>query len=153
MALLERAHDAPQHWRGNLPVTNRYTFGLAGERFFREIKENGRIMGSICHRCDVKYVPAAAFCERCLNPIDDWVEVDGSGEVHTFTLLCVNLDGSPKEVPEIVAFVRIGDGGLVHRLGETSIDEIYIGMPVEAVLKPADQRSGSILDIEYFRPR
>lgn len=152
MALLERTPEAVQNWRGNLPVTNRYTYGLAGERFFREIKENGRIMSSICHHCDVQYVPAAAFCERCLNPIDDWVEVDNRGEVHSFTLLFVDLDGTPKETPELVAFVRMGDGGLVQRVSETSIEEIYIGMPVEAVFKPADQRSGSILDIEYFRP-
>ncbi len=152
MPLLERDQNNVQSWRGNLPVTNRYTYGIAGERFFREIKDNGRIMGSICHHCDINYVPGVAFCERCLNPVDDWVEAGSSGEVHSFTLVCVNVDGSPKEAAELVAFVRLGDGGLVHRIGETSIDEIYIGMPVEAVFKPAAERSGSILDIEYFRP-
>lgn len=152
MALLERNRNAPQSWRGDLPVTSRYTYGLAGERFFREIKDHGRIMGSICHHCDIHYVPGVAFCERCLNPVEDWVDSGISGEVHSFTLLCINQDGSAKETPELIAFIRIGDGGLVHHLAETSIDEIYIGMPVEAVFKPANQRSGSILDIEYFRP-
>ena len=152
MALLERDREAPPAWRGNLPVTNRYTFGLAGERFFRAIKEEGRIMGSICHHCVITYVPAAAFCERCLNPIDDWVDAGASGEVHSFTILYVNYDGSPRETPELIGFIRLGDGGLVHRISEISVEEISIGMPVEAVFKPASERIGSIVDIKYFRP-
>jgi hypothetical protein len=30
---------------------------------------------------------------------------------------------------------------------------VTIGMKVEAVWKPVGERTGSILDIEYFRPR
>jgi hypothetical protein len=64
----------------------------------------------------------------------------------------VDYDGNHLDQPEIVAFVQIGDGGLIHRLGEISPDDINIGMSLEAVIKPKDQREGSILDIEYFRP-
>ena len=35
MTLLNRDPKAPVAWQGDLPVTNRYTYGLAGERFFR----------------------------------------------------------------------------------------------------------------------
>jgi len=31
-------------------------------------------------------------------------------------------------------------------------DDVKIGMKVEAVLKPKNQREGSVLDIQYFRP-
>ena len=31
MTLLERDPNAPAAWYGNLPVTSRYTYGLAGE--------------------------------------------------------------------------------------------------------------------------
>ncbi len=152
MALLERDPKAPRAWLGELPVTSRYTFGLAGERFFRAIEEEGRILGSRCHRCERTYVPATAFCERCLGELDEWVDVGTLGEVYTYTLLYENLDGTQRESPEIVAFVRLADGGLVHRLGEVEPEAIVIGMPVQAVFKPAAQREGSILDILYFRP-
>jgi uncharacterized OB-fold protein len=135
-----------------LPVSSRYTFGLAGERFFRAIKDEGRIYGTYCSHCDHTYVPATAFCERCLNELTDWVDVGTQGEVHSFTLLFEDYDGSPLASPELVAFVSLGDGGLVHRLGEVDPQEVYIGMPVEAVFKPAGERSGSILDIVYFKP-
>ena len=58
MALLERDPRAPAAWHGDLPVTSRYTAGLAGERFFRAIKDEGRILGTLCTECDITYVPA-----------------------------------------------------------------------------------------------
>jgi uncharacterized OB-fold protein len=143
---------APDNWQGTLPVTSRYTFGLAGERFFRALKEQGQIFGTYCPACNHTYVPAQIYCERCLAELTDWQDIGLIGEVYTFTLLHINLDGSPKAEPEIIAFVRMGDGGLVHRLGNISIEDISIGMQVQAVLKPQPERQGSILDIIYFEP-
>jgi uncharacterized OB-fold protein len=152
MTLLERNHNAPDSWQGDLPVTNRYTFGLAGERFFRALQEEGRILGAHCPACDVTYVPAQSYCERCLAALDDWRDVGLTGEVYSFTRLHVNPDGSPRDEPEIIVFVRLGDGGLVHRIGNTPFEEVSIGMQVRAVLKPRSERQGSILDILFFEP-
>jgi len=152
MALLERDPGVPAHWEDGLPVTNRYTFGLAGERFFRTIQEEGRILGTRCSRCGVTYVPAASFCERCLSELTEWVDVGVHGEVATYTLLYVDSDGSIMEDPKIVAFVRLGDGGLIHLLGEVEPHSVSIGMPVEAVFKAGEDRVGSIQDIRYFKP-
>ncbi len=153
MTLLERDKNAPQAWLGNLPVTSRYTYGLAGEKFFRAIKDEGKILGTHCPKCERTYVPAALFCERCLSELDEWIDVGTIGELHTFTLLYENLDGSPRETPEMVAFVKFGDGGLVHRLGEVEPEAVEIGMVVEAVFKPSPEREGSILDILHFAPK
>jgi len=152
MTLLNRDPNSPVVWNGELPVTNRYTYGLAGEKFFRTLKDEERILGTHCPHCDQTYVPASIFCERCLAKLDDWVDVGTSGEVNTFTFLHVNLDGSLREKPEIIAFVRFGDGGLIHRLGEINPDQVQIGIMVQAVFKPASDRIGSILDIDYFKP-
>jgi uncharacterized OB-fold protein len=87
-----------------------------------------------------------------LGELEEWVDVGTRGQVHTYTLLYEDLDGVRLDTPEIVAFIRLGDGGLVHRLGDVEAEAVTIGMPVEAVFKPADEREGSILDIAYFRP-
>lgn len=152
MTLLERDPNAPTAWYGDLPVTSRYTYGLAGERFFRAIKDEGRIYGSRCAKCERTYVPATLFCERCLAKLDDWVDVGTRGQVHTFTLVYQNVDGSPRANPELVAFISLGDGGLVHRLGGIDPEAVEIGMEVEAVFRAKEDREGSILDIVYFRP-
>ncbi len=152
MSLLERDPSAPQAWLGEMPVTSRYTSGVAGERFFRALKDEGKILAAICQSCDITYLPARQFCERCMDELNEWVDAGTEGVVYTFTLLFENLDGTARDEPEVVAFVRIGDGGLVHRLDEVELDLLDIGMPVEAVFKPKGEREGSILDIAYFKP-
>jgi uncharacterized OB-fold protein len=152
MVLLESHPNTPTTWKGELPVTNRYTYGLAGEHFFRSIKDEGIILGSYCSNCQVTYVPASDFCERCLDKLNNWFDVGIVGEIHSYTLLYVNSDGSTKEKPDIIAFIRFGDGGLIHHLGEIEQEDIEFGMDVEAVFKPTAEREGSILDIMYFRP-
>ena len=152
MTLLERDKNAPQAWYGNLPVTSRYTFGLAGERFFRAIKEEGVIYGTCCQKCERTYVPATLFCERCLSELDEWIDVGTIGEVHTFTLLYQNYDGSRRDTPELIAFITLGDGGIIHRLGGVAPEDVEIGMKVGAVFKEPGDREGSILDIVYFKP-
>lgn len=152
MSLLERDRNAPEAWHGEMPMRSRYTAGLAGEVFLRAIQDEGKILGSHCDQCGITYVPARQFCERCMGKLDETIDVGTQGEVHTFTLLFENLDGTPREEPEIVAFISLEDGGLVHRLDEIELDDLEIGMPVEAVFKSKGEREGSILDIKYFKP-
>lgn len=153
MNLPAQDHSNPNSWHGNLPITNRYTYGLAGERFFRAIKDEAKIFGTHCSKCNLTYVPAVIYCERCLNRLDEWVDVGVVGEITTFTLLYVNGDGSARQEADMIAFVQLGDGGLIHRLGEIDPGDITIGMKVEAVFKPPAERQGSILDILYFAPK
>ena len=141
-------------WVDRFPLTGRYTYGIAGERFFREIKDNARFMGTRCPTCDLVYVPPRLYCERCFAHLNEWVEVGPVGTVATFTVLHVDLDENPLPEPQIVALVELdgADGGLIHFLGEVEPDDVYTGMPVEAVFKPAEERVGAITDIRYFRP-
>jgi uncharacterized OB-fold protein len=152
MTLLHRDPNAPASWLGELPVTNRYTYGLAGEKFFRALKDEGRIMGTHCPHCNHTYVPAAIFCERCLGKLDQWVDVGIIGDVVTYTFLHVDLQGHTLEKPDIIAFVRFGDGGIIHRLSEIEPDQVEIGLMVQAVFKAKSKRVGSITDIKYFKP-
>ncbi len=156
MAILEKVDKLHQAvaWQGDIPITSRYTAGIAGERFFREIKDKGRFLGTHCEACDLTYVPATMFCERCFAELDLWIEVPNRGWVFTYTVLHRDLDDKPLDPPAILAYVKLEgtDGGLVHYMGEIDPENLCIGMEVEAVFKDAAEREGSILDIEYFRP-
>ncbi len=151
MTLLERDKSAPQAWQGNLPVPSRYTYGLAGERFFRALKDEGAIMGSYCPDCELSYVPANVFCERCLGELTEWEDMGLVGKLHTYTVMFVGYDGKPLDDPETVGFISFGDGGIVHRI-DADPEDLFIGMPMKAVLKPKAERKGSIMDIETFKP-
>ena len=152
MTILENDQSGPKSMFGNLPVTSRYAFGLGGERFFRAIKEEARILGTHCANCNRLYLPGVIFCERCMDSLDDWVDVGTTGTIHTFTVLDKSYNGMTLEQPELIAFVKIGDGGIVHRLSGIQPDEIEIGMQVKAAFKQEQEREGSITDILYFTP-
>jgi len=150
---IEHPHDALA-WEGDMPTQGRYTAGIAGEKFFRQIQEHGKFLGTVCPACGITYVPPRLYCERCFAHLEKLVEVPTTGRVHTFTVIHLDLDGKMLSEPRILAFVQIDDtdGGLVHYLGEVEPDQVYIGMCVEAVFKDKADRKGSILDIVHFKP-
>lgn len=141
-----------RHWMGHMEAEYRYTLGIAGERFFKEIKENARIMGAKCPVCGVVFVPPRLYCEKCFAKLEKWVDVGKRGEVYTYTIAAIDVDGNRLEKPQIYALIKFEgtQGGLIHRIGET--DKVYIGMKVEAVFKPSSERKASINDIAYFKP-
>ncbi len=136
------------------PVKNRYTAGVAGQLFFEKIKEEGKIFGTRCDACEVTFVPARLYCERCFKRLEekDWVDLGTEGAVHSFTIVHQTLQGEKKEKPTVIAAIEMGDGMLIHRLGEYDEKEIYIGMKVTAEFKAKAERSGGIEDIKYFKP-
>jgi uncharacterized OB-fold protein len=137
---------------GDLPVTSRYTYGIAGERFFLGIKDDAKFYGTKCPRCELVYVPGVLFCERCLSELTEWIDVGTAGELFSYTIIYLDYDGSKLDAPKAVGFIKIRDGGLIHLLEETDFDQLLIGMEVEPVFKDKKDRIGSITDIKYFRP-
>lgn len=140
---------------GEIPVNFAYTLGVAGERFFREIMENGRFMGTRCRQCEYTYLPPRLYCERCFAGLgDQWVEVSSRGTVEAFTVAHLDLEGQPLAEPQLLALIQLegADGLLVHKLGQIEAEDVDIGLLVRAVFRPRRQRKGSILDIRYFRP-
>jgi len=129
-----------------------YTLGVAGERFFKELKKSGRIMGAKCPRCNMVYVPPRMYCEQCFEKLEKWVDVGTKGVVHTFTIATIDIDGSELEKPIIFALIKFegAHGGMIHRIEK--VDTVSIGMKVQAVLKPPKERRASINDIAYFKP-
>lgn len=139
-------------WYGEQPIWHQYTMGVAGERFFRALKDRGVIMASKCPRCGCLLVPGRMYCAECFVHTTDWVEVGPRGTVNTFTVLHEDLDDQPLAEPVVVAFIQFAGarGGLIHRLGEIKPGDVACGMAVEPVLR--QERAGGLEDIQYFKP-
>jgi uncharacterized OB-fold protein len=127
--------------------------GVAVGRFLAGLQA-GTILARECRVCRRTLVPPRMFCERCFRSTDGWVEVAQTGIVQTFSICHVAWDMHPLDPPELPAVIAIDgtDGGFLHKLAEVAPEDVRIGMEVEAVWKPAAERTGSILDIAYFRP-
>jgi len=141
-----------RHWIGHMEADYVYTLGVAGERFFNEIKENGKIMGAKCPKCNITYVPPRMYCEKCFEKLEEWVDIGKRGIIHTFTIATIDINGEKLKKPTIYALIKFNSahGGIIHKISET--DTVYIGMEVEAVFKPLNERKASINDIAYFKP-
>lgn len=141
-----------RRWEGDLPVRHRYTPGVAGEVFLTALRDRGVILGSRCEACSFTYVPARLFCERCFAELAADVEVGPGGSLVSFTIAFVGIDGEPLEEPVTLGLIRLdgADAVLLHRVLDAGDEPLEIGERVEAIL--ATDRTGSILDIEGFRP-
>jgi len=132
--------------------------GVAINRYLSELKK-ARIIGTKCRKCKRVMLPPRLFCELCFIPSNEWVYLQDSGVVNTFSICYVHWDASrigEGEKPHLPAVIEI-DGasqgmGIMHLLGEIEPEHIKTGMKVQAVWKPESEREGSITDIKYFKP-
>lgn len=132
-----------------------WALGPAMSRFLTELKK-GRIIGRRCRTCDRILVPPRMFCEYCYKPTDEWVYLQDTGTVETFSLSYLDADARRLTQPILIGVISI-DGaspqhGFMHYFGEMEPKELRIGMKVKAVWKPEHERTGAITDIKYFKP-
>ncbi len=146
--------DRVRRWPGEIPVGHRYTPGVAGEAFFTALRQRGVVLGSRCERCAYTYVPARLFCERCFAELAADVECGPGGTLVSFTIGFTDIEGAPLDRPVTLGLVRLdgADAALLHHVLEPGDEPLEIGERVELVVRPEEQRTGSILDIEGFSP-
>lgn len=129
--------------------------GIAVGSYLAGLKK-GVILGARCSVCRKVIVPPRTVCEWCYRPIDEYVPLQDSGTVNTFSLCYVTWDVKRIQEPLIPAVIEI-DGasplhGIMHLLGDVDPQIVHIGMRVKAVWKSPDERQGAITDISYFKP-
>ena len=157
----------------NLPGLIRYkpvakylfSAGQAQSKFLKGLKE-GKILGVRCPVCGRVYVPPRAYCEYCHAPTSEWVELPGTGEIHTAVISYIATDRSRLEKPEIVGVIKLDApgykegqyefAGLFHRICGVTPEQVIngsaIGLRVRPRWRPPEERTGSVNDIECFEP-
>jgi len=155
MTFLERTTDVRRlrHWLGDMEADYIYTAGIAGETFFRALRDEGRILGVRCPSCGLTYLPPRMFCEHCFSELKDFVDVPKEGRVASVTVAHLDRRGASLPAPEAWAFVTFPGihGGLIHRL-LVPPEKARVGLAVRPRLRPREVRKGTILDIEGFEP-
>lgn len=129
--------------------------GIAVRKYLEALRD-GYLLGVRCPRCDRTVIPPRAFCELCFSSAVEYVPLQDTGTVNTFSLCYVTWDVQWITEPLIPAVIEI-DGasegmGILHLLGEVDPQAVKTGLRVEAVWKTKRSRQGAITDIKYFRP-
>ena len=132
-----------------------YAVGMHGSLFLQELRDHRRFMAVKCPRCQKVYIPPRRVCGTCFVEMNDFVEVGPEGTIGTFTILRYAFidpeTGEQKPVPYGYGFIRLdgADTLFQHYIDIQDETKIKIGARVRPVF--ADERKGTIKDIEYFQ--
>ena len=133
-----------------------FSTGPTMGRFLAEIRDRQRIWANKCPKCGRTQLPPRIVCAECHVEVTEWVELKTSGQIVVFDVIYVPtinpLTGKMREVPYTTGSIKLdgGDATLMHFLDETDPKKLRVGQRVEAVFRPAGERTGSVLDILYF---
>ncbi len=114
---------------------------------YSEALRQGRITGHRCPECGLVYVPPTGFCALCVVPTnarDHVVEVQDRGIITSFTVVDpVQYRGQKeREVYAEASLLLDGASGAMgqQRIAEIPLDQVRMGMRVEAVWLSKDER-------------
>jgi uncharacterized OB-fold protein len=139
-------------YSGRIKVPYEWSVGETGSRFLVALRDEKKILGTFCGRCQMVFVPPRKVCGRCFNADMEWRELGPQGTLITYTVPRYKESIHPLSHPFGYGIILL-DGattGLVHLLGGFDGGGLQTGIRVEAVFR--EQRKGDILDIMYFKP-
>jgi uncharacterized OB-fold protein len=130
-----------------------YTAGRAATRFLRGVAR-GKLIGQRCTECKRVYVPARGACPRCAAPVDEEVELADKGTITTFSIVRVPSENLSFDPPYVAASILLdgADIPFTHVLQECPLEEVRMGMRVQAVWVPAEELGPTMASVRYFKP-
>ena len=116
------------HITYNLPISRT-------SKFWQGLKE-GKIYATKCQKCGKLHFPPVADCGDCGSSNLKWTELDGEGEIETFTQVVVKPASFSKEADYIVAIARLKEGvrALAWLIG-VKRECVKVGMKVRLVAR------------------
>jgi uncharacterized OB-fold protein len=94
--------------------------------------ENGKLAGTVCKDCGLKFFPPRADCWKCLTSNMEWFEITGTGKLVTFSKLQYAPSGFEGDLPYSIALLDFGEFKVFGRLSpELKEEEIRVGMELK----------------------
>ncbi len=115
------------------PYTINYIHSYAQDSpFFLGLAE-GKLLGSECTSCRMKYATPRSHCMKCGHETK-WFELPLEGRVHSWTTCYFGSEEFLKETPFNLVLVEFDgvDSFLLSRLNRIEEKDIYIGLKVRA---------------------
>jgi hypothetical protein len=138
---------------GKMALPNQYFAGRVGSNFIISLRDDRKILGVKCPKCDKVYVPPREYCEKDFTKLDEnWVEIGSEGVITNYTIVNYNDKHLPRKAPYILALIKLdgADTPMAHIVEGIETEEVQIGMRVRAVF--SEKPTNTILDIDHFEP-
>jgi len=116
------------HITYNLPISRT-------SKFWEGLRE-GKIYATKCQKCGKLHFPPVADCGDCGSSNMKWTELEGEGEIETFTQVVVKPASFSNESNYIVAIARLKEGvrALAWLIG-VEREDVQVGMKVRLVAR------------------
>ncbi len=121
-------------------------------RFYIELKENARLMGTRCPACGSVYFWPRSWCHDCYVDCE-WVEMPPRGTITIFGRVDISLSEMRTEVPFYQGGVLLEGARypVIAILKPADPAVLRAGLPVQAEFLPPEERTGRTRDF-YFVP-
>lgn len=129
-----------------------YTAGLATTRFLKGVAQ-GKLLGERAPGGKV-YVPSRGADPQLGVPTTEPVDLPHVGTLVSFCVVNVAFYGQGMEIPYTSGLILLdgSDLPLMHLIQECPVEDVHIGMRVEAVWVDAADLGPTLESIRYFRP-
>jgi uncharacterized OB-fold protein len=121
--------------------------------FLRALKE-GTLLGARSGDNGKVYFPPREADPATGKELDQFVELPDTGTVTTFAIINIPFAGQKIKPPYVAAYILLdgADIPFLHLVTEIDAADVRMGMRVQAVWKPLEDRDFGIDTIDYFRP-
>ena len=129
-----------------------YTAGQATTRFLKGVAQ-GKILGERAPNGKV-YVPSRGADPQLGVATSEQVELQHVGTLTSFCIVNVAFYGQGMEIPYTSGLILLdgSDLPIMHLIQECPVDDVHIGMRVEAVWVDEADLGPTLESIRYFRP-
>ncbi|MCF8029469.1 MAG: Zn-ribbon domain-containing OB-fold protein [Desulfohalobiaceae bacterium] len=101
---------------------------------FIDYLEQGKVTGTKCKDCGLKFFPPRADCFNCLSSNIEWFDVSGAGKLLSFSKLQFGPIGFENDLPYIIALLDFSDYKVFGRISDKiSEDDLQVGMDMKVV--------------------
>lgn len=131
-----------------------YSAGQAATRFLQAIGE-GRLLGQRCPVDGKVYFPTRGACpEHGVPTAGELVDVKDRGTIVSYSIVRVPSENLSVELPFAAVTVLLdgADTTFTHVLSEAKLEDVHMGMRVQAVWIPREEWTTSMRNIKYFKP-
>jgi uncharacterized OB-fold protein len=137
--------------RDVIKINYKYTMG-GQSKFFIELMENKKLLGTKCTKCGKTWMPPRINCSDCYAPAN-WVELKQTGTIEVSTIVWYTTSAFIKAIPYAIGFIKLdgAETSLLQGIFSENLvpSKVKKGRRVKAVF--LKEREGKMTDF-FFVP-
>lgn len=137
-------------YTGEIKMAEECQFTISS--FYKFIDEN-KLMGAKCGDCGAVILPPKPMCTNCLSANLDWIEIEGSAKLVSYTTIYVAPEQFQSMVPYSVGIVEFSNGArLPGMVSQVKPEELKVGMDLKLCFNTSTSDQWPAWSRYFFKP-